>query len=139
MKKALIVYGGWDGHDPAGVADVFEDILRKEGFEVDRGKLLEDLRDAIGNGEFTKTVPVHGNVLKAEESDGADQYKIIATYKTNTTSNSVRNKNIQLACQKLNGTIVRPGEEFSFNNAVGQLRTRFQAFVESIEFKQMAK
>ena len=41
MKKALIVYGGWDGHDPVGVADVFEDILRKEGFEVDRSDDLK--------------------------------------------------------------------------------------------------
>ena len=41
MKKALIVYGGWDGHDPVGVADVFEDILRKENFEVDRSDDLK--------------------------------------------------------------------------------------------------
>ncbi len=41
MKKALIVYGGWDGHDPVGVADVFEEILRKEGFEVDRSDDLK--------------------------------------------------------------------------------------------------
>jgi len=34
MKKALIVYGGWDGHDPEGVANVFADILRAEQFEV---------------------------------------------------------------------------------------------------------
>ncbi|MBR7092248.1 MAG: ThuA domain-containing protein [Clostridia bacterium] len=36
MKKALIISGGWIGHDPEGVADVFEKILRGEGFEVDR-------------------------------------------------------------------------------------------------------
>ena len=34
MKKALIVYGGQDGHDPEGVANVFADILREENFEV---------------------------------------------------------------------------------------------------------
>ncbi|MBQ8356654.1 MAG: ThuA domain-containing protein [Clostridia bacterium] len=34
MKKALIVYGGWQGHDPDGVATVFEEILKSENFEV---------------------------------------------------------------------------------------------------------
>ena len=33
-KKALIVYGGWEGHDPCGVANVFAEILEKENFEV---------------------------------------------------------------------------------------------------------
>ena len=44
----------------------------------------------------------------------------IGSFSTNTTANKVRNKNIQLACQAINGTILRPGEEFSFNNTVGE-------------------
>lgn len=48
MKKALIVYGGWEGHDPKGVADVFKDILEKEGFSVE----LSDTLDAF-MGELT--------------------------------------------------------------------------------------
>ena len=34
MKKALIVYGGWEGHDPEGVSAVFSEILKGENFEV---------------------------------------------------------------------------------------------------------
>ena len=105
----------------------------EEGYEVDREKLREDLENAVDAGDFTRTVTITGNTLKAEESDGADQYKIIATYTTKTTSNSVRNKNISLACQKLNGTIVRPGEEFSFNGAVGQ-RTREAGYGEAAAY-----
>lgn len=41
MKKALIVYGGWDGHDPEGVANVFSDILRQEGFDVTMSDTLD--------------------------------------------------------------------------------------------------
>ncbi len=44
MKKALIVYGGWEGHDPEGVAKVFSDILKSENFEV----TLSDTLDAFG-------------------------------------------------------------------------------------------
>ena len=43
MKKALIVYGGWDGHDPEGVANLFKDILEKEDFEV----VLSDTQDSF--------------------------------------------------------------------------------------------
>ena len=34
MKKALIVYGGWPGHDPEGLKEVFTDILTKENKDV---------------------------------------------------------------------------------------------------------
>ena len=34
MKKALIVWGGWDGHDPEEGAHIIADMLRGDGFEV---------------------------------------------------------------------------------------------------------
>ncbi len=33
-KHALIVWGGWEGHEPEPVAQLFADILKGEGFEV---------------------------------------------------------------------------------------------------------
>ena len=33
-KKALINWGGWDGHEPKQTAEVFAPILEREGFEV---------------------------------------------------------------------------------------------------------
>ena len=41
MKKALIVYGGWSGHDPQGIADVFEEILTNEGVSVTKADTLD--------------------------------------------------------------------------------------------------
>lgn len=41
MKKALIVYGGWTGHDPDGVADVFAEILEQEHFAVTKSDSLD--------------------------------------------------------------------------------------------------
>ncbi|MFO7611245.1 MAG: ThuA domain-containing protein [Clostridia bacterium] len=35
MKNAVIVKGGWDGHQPNQVAEVFERMLLDEGFTVD--------------------------------------------------------------------------------------------------------
>ena len=39
-KKALINWGGWDGHEPKQTAEVFAPILEREGFEV---RVVNDL------------------------------------------------------------------------------------------------
>ena len=92
----------------------------KSGFEVDQAALASDILARVASGEFDARIEVPGNSLSAEEATAASEYKIIGTYTTKTTSNSVRNKNIQLAAEAINGTILKPGEEFSFNNVVGQ-------------------
>ena len=33
-KKALVVWGGWDGHEPKQCADRYEAFLKEEGFDV---------------------------------------------------------------------------------------------------------
>jgi len=44
-KKALIVWGGWDGHEPEPVSKVFEKTLEQEGFEVAVSDSLASLED----------------------------------------------------------------------------------------------
>lgn len=46
MRKALIVWGGWDGHEPEQVAAIFERILKEEQFEVEVSDTLESYADA---------------------------------------------------------------------------------------------
>ncbi len=54
MKKALIVYGGWEGHFPKEVAALFSDWLNKEGFNV----TVSDSLDALNRLEdFDLFVP----------------------------------------------------------------------------------
>lgn len=50
MKKALIVWGGWDGHQPREVAGIFRRLLEKEGFEVE----VSDTLQAFADGEKLK-------------------------------------------------------------------------------------
>ena len=35
MKKALMVWGGWEGHEPRQCVEIFASLLEKEGFQVD--------------------------------------------------------------------------------------------------------
>lgn len=90
------------------------------GFSVDREKLVEDIRSAIDSKDFNASIKVSGASLNAESNITVGDYSIISTYTTTTSANAVRNKNIKLACDAINGTILRPGEEFSFNNVVGE-------------------
>ena len=40
-RKALIVWGGWDGHDPKQIGEIFAEILRGEEFDVQISDRLE--------------------------------------------------------------------------------------------------
>ncbi len=50
MRKALIVWGGWDGHQPKEVAEIFRGQLVEEGFEVE----VSDKLEAFADGEKLK-------------------------------------------------------------------------------------
>ncbi|MBM4149085.1 MAG: hypothetical protein FJ224_08570 [Lentisphaerae bacterium] len=57
-RKALITWGGWDGHEPSKVAAVFQDMLEKEGFEVQVTPTLDCLADQARLKELHLVVPV---------------------------------------------------------------------------------
>lgn len=58
MKKALIVWGGWDGHQPKEVAQIFENLLIEEGFEVEVSDKLEAFADKEKLMSLDLIVPV---------------------------------------------------------------------------------
>lgn len=41
MKKALFVWGGWDGHEPRQCTDIFAPIMEKEGYDVEISDTLD--------------------------------------------------------------------------------------------------
>jgi vancomycin resistance protein YoaR len=45
---------------------------------------------------------------------------VLGGYETKHTNNANRNNNLRLACASLDGMILRPGEEFSYNEALGE-------------------
>ena len=58
MKKALIFYGGWEGHYPEAVSARFQLLLEKNGYAVDRYAGLECLSDREKLLEYDLIVPV---------------------------------------------------------------------------------
>src|SRR3954462_3972517 len=55
--KALIVYGGWDGHQPQQVAAILERALKSEGFDVELSDTLDAFKDAKKLAELSLIVP----------------------------------------------------------------------------------
>jgi uncharacterized protein len=49
-RSALIVWGGWEGHEPEPVARLFEEILLAEAFEVE----VSDTLDAFADEEAVR-------------------------------------------------------------------------------------
>jgi type 1 glutamine amidotransferase len=52
MKKALVVWGGWDGHEPRQTTEIAADLLRAAGFEVE----VHDNMDVYKNEEKMKAL-----------------------------------------------------------------------------------
>lgn len=45
MKNALFVWGGWEGHEPKQCTDIFEAVLKNEGYEVTVSNTLDSYLD----------------------------------------------------------------------------------------------
>jgi len=58
MKKALIVRGGWDGHQPVEVSMVFSEILEAEGFLVEISDTLDTFTNKEKLMELDLIVPI---------------------------------------------------------------------------------
>lgn len=57
-RKALIVQGGWDGHEPVQVSEIFADVLKKEGFEVEISDTLDRFADEDNLKSHDLLVPI---------------------------------------------------------------------------------
>jgi type 1 glutamine amidotransferase len=78
-RRALIVSGGWDGHQPAAVAGVFKHLLEQDGFEVILSNSLDSFADAgllksvsliVPNWTMGKISPEQQNTVLAAVEDG---------------------------------------------------------------------
>lgn len=57
-KRALIVWGGWDGHQPQQVGKIFARVLREDGFDVELSDTLDAFADEAKLAALDLIVPV---------------------------------------------------------------------------------
>ena len=68
-KKAIIVWGGWDGHEPKLSTDLFESVLRNEGYQVEVYDTLDVYLDTEKMQSLDLIVPVWtmGTITREQE------------------------------------------------------------------------
>ncbi|MBL7169167.1 ThuA domain-containing protein [Candidatus Bathyarchaeota archaeon] len=70
MKSALMVWGGWEGHEPKQCVDVFESYLREQGYDVEVSDTLEVYTDERKMKALDLIVPVYtqGEITREQET-----------------------------------------------------------------------
>ena len=92
----------------------------KNGLKVDRDKLLEQVLTALKENKETKIeAPVEEIAFEKSESDVAGHIQKLGTFSTYSTNTAAGNHNMSLALASINGSVVQPGDTFSFNTATG--------------------
>lgn len=111
--------GSISGFNKETKSFIYED--EKDGYLIDENRLKEDLSSFLGRKNYEARISVVKNEVKASitAAEAKEKYKVIGTFTTKTTDNKDRNTNISLAAETLDGLIIKPGEEFSFNNTTG--------------------
>jgi len=71
VRNALIVWGGWDGHEPEKIAHFFESLLKAEGFQVEVSNSLDSFADVDKTSSMNLIIPVYTmSEISAEQREG---------------------------------------------------------------------
>jgi len=68
-KKALITWGGWDGHEPEKCAKIFSEVLKNENYEVEITDTLDVYLEAEKMSSMDLIVPVWSMSEITEEQE----------------------------------------------------------------------
>lgn len=93
----------------------------QRGYEINLDTAVSDVTSLLESGVYTGVVPVVAQVTEPALTTEMiqNEFGLIASSTSQTTSNNSRNHNIRITCEKINGLILQPGESFSFNEFVG--------------------
>lgn len=107
----------------------FQYVKEEAGRKLDEDRLTADLMKEITSGRRDGTVTANFIPIRPDrtQDQAKEQYQVIGSFSTETTTNKNRNENIRLAAEALDGKVLQPGEEFSFNLATGN-RTKEKGY-----------
>lgn len=96
------------------------------GEYIDVYRLAEDLLSAARRGESRVTLPLYESVPHAttEAAGNADVSTVVGSFETRFGGPPGRDKNIARATSLLDGAVLMPGDEVSFNEIVGARSTQ---------------
>ena len=95
----------------------YETIPGSYGYEFD----LKAAQKLLDEAEFGEQIRIPMQYIAPEVLDGDSFFRdTLGSYQTRSSGSTARKKNLELACEAINGTVLDPGETFSFNGTVGQ-------------------
>ena len=114
----------WEGLHTEPVNARFDDTYQVQPEKAGKTFDLEQAEQLLAAAKEGETVripilPLEPEV-KAEELEGLLFRDLLASVDTPLTNNAVRTRNIEIAASVLNETILLPGQEFSYNGALGE-------------------
>ena len=130
--QAAALAGAWNVKAKNGSISAFDAASGKftfaegeNGKAVNEEKLKNDIvaRTAAGEYDAVITAEVEETAPEITAAQARENFQKLGTYTTTTTANKDRNENVRLAAAALNGKIIQPGEEFSFNLTTGNRTT----------------
>lgn len=96
----------------------------KEGKRIDIDATLQKIKDKLQTGESIDSISMvftTRNTVNVTDTDLKPLNTVLASFTTEyDPNNESRTHNIQLASDKINGTLIKPGATFSFNDVVGE-------------------
>lgn len=130
--QAAALAGAWNVKAKNGSISAFDAASGKftfaegeNGKAVNEEKLKNDIlmRTAAGEYDAVITAEVKETAPEITAAQAREKFQRLGTYSSTTTANKDRNENVRLAAAALNGKIIQPGEEFSFNLTTGNRTT----------------
>lgn len=90
------------------------------GFEINQQQALDAFSKLLTeSGQGTIELTTIEIPFSNETDDLATRTQLLSSFTTVSTNNANGNHNMQLALQKVNGTVLQPGEIFSYNTTIG--------------------
>lgn len=106
--------------------DPYSISVEKQG--VDFAISIDEVKNLLSQPDITEvTIPLKYTDAEITVGDLGEDifgYKISSFPTKYDATNTNRATNLTLACEKINGTILQPGEVFSFNKVVGERTTK---------------
>lgn len=99
----------------------FEYADGSDGFLLDHEELGSKIRSILDQGEKTGSFSIdrHQTPFKISLEEIKANTRLIASHRTTAANVYASNSNMKLAIRSANGTILQPGETFSFNATTG--------------------
>lgn len=97
----------------------YETIPGSYGYEFD----IKAAQKLIDKAEFGEEVRIPMQYIEPEILDDDSFFRdTLGSYQTRSSGSTARKKNLELACEAINGTVLDPGETLSFRNALNNVR-----------------